>query len=168
VPGSIIGCESQTLGETLDVAGTPFSLNYNSDRVPLSSNWRKLTIGIRERPDRFYTIAATVSVAIAGKSVFFESFRAGPATTRSFAWDGLDAFGRPVVGSATATVETHWYGEEEVRRWTDSFGKPVTGFDGAPFQIIYVPFSYQHRYVTEVPGYSPLAGRGSCKAQREP
>ena len=31
--GSIIECENQTLGETLGITGTPFSLNYRSDRV---------------------------------------------------------------------------------------------------------------------------------------
>jgi hypothetical protein len=31
--GSIIGCETQTLGENVPVAGTPFSLHYESDRT---------------------------------------------------------------------------------------------------------------------------------------
>lgn len=32
--GSVIGCESQTLGEDVEVAGTPFRLHYESDRGP--------------------------------------------------------------------------------------------------------------------------------------
>lgn len=32
--GSIIGCENQSLGEVVAVAGTPYSLHYQSDRVP--------------------------------------------------------------------------------------------------------------------------------------
>src|SRR5262249_44164461 len=31
---SIIECQSQVLGETIRLTGTPFSLNYRSDRVP--------------------------------------------------------------------------------------------------------------------------------------
>ena len=31
--GSIIGCETQTLGEALDVVGTPFTLHYQSERT---------------------------------------------------------------------------------------------------------------------------------------
>ena len=30
--GSIIGCESQRLGEAAGIAGTPFRLHYSSDR----------------------------------------------------------------------------------------------------------------------------------------
>src|SRR5438094_5413558 len=32
--GSIIGCEPQTLGEVINVTGTPWNLHYQSDRVP--------------------------------------------------------------------------------------------------------------------------------------
>jgi hypothetical protein len=32
--GSVIGCETQALGEALPVTGTPFSLHYQSERVP--------------------------------------------------------------------------------------------------------------------------------------
>jgi RHS repeat-associated protein len=32
--GSIIECQNQILGEAIDIVGTPFSLNYRSDRVP--------------------------------------------------------------------------------------------------------------------------------------
>ena len=41
--GSIIGCQTQTLGEAVNVAGTPFSLHYQSDRTPGRVNaytWR--------------------------------------------------------------------------------------------------------------------------------
>ena len=34
VLGSIISCQSQTLGEALTVTGTPFQLRYGSDRTP--------------------------------------------------------------------------------------------------------------------------------------
>ena len=34
VAGSIIGCQNQTLGERVAVVGTPFVLQYQSDRVP--------------------------------------------------------------------------------------------------------------------------------------
>lgn len=33
VAGSIIGCQNQTLGETIAIVGTPFALHYQSDRV---------------------------------------------------------------------------------------------------------------------------------------
>ena len=43
--GSIIECEDQVLGERLPIAGTGFSLNYRSDRVPgRISNWLKIPL----------------------------------------------------------------------------------------------------------------------------
>ena len=127
-PGSIIGCEAQSLGETLKVAGTPFSLNYDTSRLPLYSNWRTLTMGIRAIPDYADSSwsQARVTVSIAGKVVFANSYGAGPYLIQNFDWDGLDAFGRPVIGSATATIEGDWYGEMEYLEYIDGFGKVST------------------------------------------
>ncbi len=42
--GSVIGIENQTLGETIPITGTPFSLVYESDRVAGDTNPNVLTI----------------------------------------------------------------------------------------------------------------------------
>ena len=49
--GSLIGCETQTLGEALPVVGSPFSLVYQSDRVP---GWK---------------VAQTVDIPVTGPTV---------------------------------------------------------------------------------------------------
>ncbi len=101
--GSNIGCENQTLGESIDVAGTPFSLNYESDRTPASAAGRSLRmklIGDTVHPDLEQIVVET---RIAGRR-FKESFAATPDLQYRFTWDGEDAFGRTVQGTQTARV----------------------------------------------------------------
>jgi RHS repeat-associated protein len=100
--GSIIQCENQVLGESIPITGTPFSLNYFSDRVP----------GFR-RPNQL-TIPATGSVAPAATRIEVEVQVGGrrvvtpvptlPNQTVSFDWDGRDAFERPLQGAQRAKV----------------------------------------------------------------
>ena len=99
--GSIIECENQTLGETLPLTGSSFSLNYRSDRsrgrkeaytleIPLGST----STGIRK--------GIELEVTVAGRR-FLQSFPAViPSTT--FEWDGLDAYGRQIQGLQTAKI----------------------------------------------------------------
>lgn len=163
VPGSIIGCEAQSLGETLPVPGTPFGLNYDSSRLPLYSNWRTLRVGIGPRyggiPGASW-MGVRLSIAIAGKQVLAEGFGPGPATVLDFQWDGLDAFGRPVVGSATATIEGASFGETEYIEYTDEFGRPAN-YVTRRFRRMYRPFYVSDRSTHIVPAFSPLAGMGS-------
>jgi len=44
VSGSIIGCEDQTLGETIPIAGTPYSLHYQSERTPGRKDNRQVAV----------------------------------------------------------------------------------------------------------------------------
>ena len=58
--GSIIGCETQTLGERVPVTGTPFALVYSSDRQP---GWRageriRIPITAGEMPDQRLGVTA--------------------------------------------------------------------------------------------------------------
>lgn len=162
--GSIIGCETQTLGETLQVAGTPFSLNYDSSRAPLYSNWRTLRLGIREIPpdeDDSWTLA-TLTVTIAGKVIYSNTFGPGPYRTEEVAWDGLDAFGRPVVGGAIAAITGRWHGQRAWLEFTDVFGKPSPSPspNGRIFRKIR-PFSYELNNSRVIPAFSPTIGRTS-------
>jgi|CXWL01.1.fsa_nt_gi RHS repeat-associated protein len=101
--GSIIECENQTLGETLAITGTPYTLNYRSDRVQGRKGSNKIEIPL---------IGATVpgslqridlEIRIAGR-IITQSFPASPNQNYSFTWDGLDAYGRPVSGEQNAQI----------------------------------------------------------------
>ncbi len=115
--GSIIGCESQTLGERVPVTGTPFDLVYSSHRQP---GWRageriRIPITAGEIPDRLKGVQLTIDIAgrrferrwedptnpIQGQTALPDL---EPNLHHVFTWDGKDAFGRHVQGSPVATI----------------------------------------------------------------
>lgn len=75
-PGCIIQPQSQSLGEKLPVAGTPFNLHYLSERMPGN------------------IAARTLSISLSGDSVP-DSLQGIELITHIFVWDGKDAYGRP-------------------------------------------------------------------------
>jgi YD repeat-containing protein len=89
------------LRESILVAGTPFELNYRSDRVP--GRTRPLPIQISGPTILPGTERFDLQVEVAGRSIQ-QSFPALPNQQLSFVWDHLDAFGRAVPGAQPATV----------------------------------------------------------------
>ncbi|MCH7720809.1 MAG: hypothetical protein IH988_07440, partial [Planctomycetes bacterium] len=63
--GSVVGCQTQTLGESVPVTGTPFTLNYISDRVPGRKDGNTLDIPLSGAsvPDSLKRIDLEVFVA---------------------------------------------------------------------------------------------------------
>ncbi|RKZ90335.1 MAG: hypothetical protein DRR19_10400 [Candidatus Parabeggiatoa sp. nov. 1] len=100
--GCIIEAESQVLGETIPVAGTPFSLNYRSNRVPGRKTAYTLEIPLRgdSVPDSLKRIVLEINIA--GQQVN-KAFSVDRQST-TFVWDGKDAFGRKVQGRQEAKV----------------------------------------------------------------
>lgn len=99
--GSIIGCESQTLGERVGIAGTPYSLVYRSDRVPGRAAAYKLKIPLdpgATPPDRI-----DIEVLVAGQREQ-KSYPSPFPAEHPFTWNGKDAFDREVQGDQPATV----------------------------------------------------------------
>jgi|GEM_PF-957188 len=117
---SIIECQGQTLGEAVNLVGTPFSLNYRSDRVPGRTSAYSLTIPVSGAsvPNNLKRIE--LETLIAGRS-FKQTFSAAPSQSTTFAWDGLDAYGRPLQGRQLATVRVG-YVYNAVYNATPSFG----------------------------------------------
>lgn len=159
VPGSIIGCESQSLGETLPVAGTPFTLNYNTSRFPLYSNWRRLAVPIRAlpAPPANATYSANVRLTVAGKQIFGASFGPGPAKVVLIDWDGLDAFNRPVVGSVAGVLESDWYASYDYLEEVQTFNQ--YGIRGTSDWVRRNRKVSEHnRKVLQMPGFSAPEG----------
>jgi RHS repeat-associated protein len=102
--GSIIGCENRTLGEIVPVSGTPFSLHYESDRVPGRKSDRVLRIPVTtdQVPEGLKRVEVTVNVA--GQETT-RTFDATPGQSWLYEWDGKDGFGRGLSGSATSRVD---------------------------------------------------------------
>lgn len=102
--GSIIGCESRTLGEKLPIVGTPFSLHYQSRRSDGFRN--RLRINVTDGTATPASLQrAHIVVEVAGNR--FAYVRENPPLNDVFtwAWDGLDAYGRKIDhGSVEARV----------------------------------------------------------------
>jgi RHS repeat-associated protein len=97
--GSIIGCQDQSLGESIPITGTPFSLHYQSKRTEAYTGKAALEIpisGEEELPDSLKNIAVTIEIA--GKTIK-RIFAPTSGQTYTFHWDGADAYGRLLFGS---------------------------------------------------------------------
>ncbi len=95
--GSIIECQNQVIRESIPIAGTPFALHYSSERVAGREFDRILDIELTpdEVPESLQTVILEIKVA--GQAHRFE-YPPLPGLQHTFIWDGLDAYGRPVVG----------------------------------------------------------------------
>ena len=100
--GSIVGNELQTLGEDIDIIGTPFTLHYESDRVPgrTAEQGQLLSLASHGVPNGVKAIQ--VEILVAGQKLT-QTIPTSTGTT-SFAWDGNDVYGRPLNGTFPVTI----------------------------------------------------------------
>jgi RHS repeat-associated protein len=118
--GSIIECRNQVLGESIPISGTPFTLNYRSDRVPGRQGVYALSIPISGNTVHSKVVSIELEIHVAGRKIT-RNFSRDPGQTYTFTWDGLDAYGRKVQGEVPVTVRLgytyrlcYW-----VCRWND-------------------------------------------------
>ncbi len=100
---SVIGIQSQTLGESVEIAGTPFRLHYSSSRVPGREAAYALNIPVSRETLPASLKRIDLEIRVAGQ-VFKERLPAQPNQLYHFVWDGLDAYGRPVQGQQLVTI----------------------------------------------------------------
>ena len=103
VEGSLIECESQTLGESLSLVGTSLSLNYRSDRVPGRKSPNTLLIPLSGDTVPASLKRIDLEISIAGRTLT-QSFSPAGGQFTTFTWDGQDGYGRTITGSQAATV----------------------------------------------------------------
>ncbi|WP_461671111.1 flagellar hook assembly protein FlgD, partial [Mycobacterium tuberculosis] len=108
--GSMIGCQDQSLGEYIPVAGTPYNLHYQSKRTEGYEGKSSLQIPLsldEELPDSLRSI--TVTIHIAGRTIK-RNFAPSPGQSYTFHWDGKDAYNRLLIGSHpyTVAVDYNW------------------------------------------------------------
>ena len=131
--GSVIGCENQTLGESVPVTGTPWRLHYGSHRTPGRRDAYSLEIPVSgPGPLPASLLAMRVEVQVAGR-LFKQSFAPAPGVTYTLVWDGRDAYDRLIRGSRSATIAVHYdYAKQYYAVLEDrlaAFGRP--GFSAA-------------------------------------
>src|SRR5690606_1329392 len=104
--GSIIDCHNRTLSERLPVAGTPYTLNYRSDRVPgIASRPIEIPLTGPSVPDSLQSVV--LNVRIEGRT-YATAFDPEQDLSFEWSWDGRDADGRPVYRTAKADVEIQY------------------------------------------------------------
>ena len=95
--GSIIGCQEQSLGQTIQLPGTGVNLHYSSMRAEgykLSSTL-EIPVTPTVLPSSIEKVHLTIEVA--GKSWSY-AFEPEPELKHRFVWDGKDAYGRDLKG----------------------------------------------------------------------
>jgi RHS repeat-associated protein len=151
--GSEIGCETQTLGESVPVTGTGMTLNYSSDRTP---GWRvdeTLDIPIvgPSVPERLKGVQLLIDVAgeriekrwcdpnyaTTGAQTCKDLPLIEPNTSFAFRWDGLDAYDRRIQGRITATIQVlyvyefnYYESRSDFASSFSQFGSDSQVFDG--------------------------------------
>jgi len=129
--GSIVECQNQTLGESIGIVGTPFTLNYRSDRGPghRISNQLKIPLseaGVVDLSDVKYI---TLEILLAGRR-FEYTFPPRYNQSMIFNWDGKDAYGRVMQGAqhvrgGVGYVYNMIYGT--ISRFGETSDMPITG-----------------------------------------
>ena len=106
--GSVIECESQTLGEDIALTGTGLGLHYRSDRMPgRVGEGRSIEIPLTDGEIPPGLVGVELEVEVAGRRFEWKEgrrFPAQPNMTHRFEWDGKDAFGRALQGAQRAKI----------------------------------------------------------------
>jgi RHS repeat-associated protein len=123
--GSIIGCQDQTLGQSVPILGTPYELRYQSDRVAGRVAARTLTIPLRgATPVPASLVSIDIDIRVAGKQI---TDSVSPSqSTYTFQWDGEDAYGRTIQGPVPAVIRVG-YVYQGVYQKVAKFGGVPTG-----------------------------------------
>ncbi|MEX1057562.1 MAG: putative Ig domain-containing protein, partial [Natronospirillum sp.] len=171
--GSIIESQSRVLAENIRVSGTPYTLNYRSDRQLGHSSQTKVTIPVigNDIPDSL--MIASVYVDIAGKRHTYHyktqnpsSYDAStdhdtlrPNTSIELEWNGQDSYGRE-IGYAKAEVRVTYHykpqyypAQDEFEASFGEFGNasPGSGWNSRSGSFITIASNYSQALVN--PGF---------------
>ncbi|MGQ9779050.1 MAG: NHL domain-containing protein [Bacillota bacterium] len=131
---STIEIQNQILGETVGITGTPYTLNYASDRVAGRKAAYTLEIPLSKEQVPPGLKRIDLEIHIAGR-VFTDEFPPVPNQSYTFTWDGKDAYGRKLQGEHPAKVRIGYVYDAvyyaSPSEFQSSFGRvsgvPITG-----------------------------------------
>ncbi|WP_217592099.1 S-layer homology domain-containing protein [Cohnella sp. GbtcB17] len=133
--GSIIGCQNQTLGQQIPIAGTPYMLNYMSEREEGYKAKSTLEIPVSDgEPLPASLRRMNVSIQIGGK-LHRASFAPSPNKTYTFEWDGKDAYGRELTGSHPYTVRVDYVYKAQYYPSNGEFERSFGRISAAPSSV---------------------------------
>ncbi|MDQ3740907.1 MAG: hypothetical protein M3389_08195, partial [Actinomycetota bacterium] len=130
--GSRIAAQTQVLGESIPVPGTPYSLRYASDRTPGRRASRSVTIPLTGATVPPQVTGVELEISIAGQE-HVHHFEPAPDLRHTFVWDGKDAYGRALQGRQKVLVRigftykaVYQRPDEHERSFARYSGTPVT------------------------------------------
>jgi RHS repeat-associated protein len=107
-----IAYQNQTLGQHVASVGMPFTLHYQSDRVPGRSTAYLLTIPLSGASIPASVQRIDLQIQVAGQRIR-QSFTPQPNLSTTFTWNGQDAYGRTVQGHQPVEVQIEFVYEIE-------------------------------------------------------
>jgi RHS repeat-associated protein len=133
---SLIDCHNQSLQKSIAVAGTPFSLLYDSARVARTQYGLEVSLTGTNVPLPLERIELTIRIA---GQTYRQSFAPQAQLTHRFDWDGRDVYGRLVQGARDVYVDVGYVYEpvyvepsNAAVAWATTTGVPITGIGGTP------------------------------------
>jgi RHS repeat-associated protein len=124
---SIIECQSQVLGESLSLVGTPYSLNYRSNRARGWLRNDQFAINLIENapPASLKRVELVLNVAGKRESLVFDP---EPDLFYTVKVEGEDAYGRSISATPVSAIIKHvytaqYYGVESSNSFARSFGR---------------------------------------------
>ncbi len=101
--GCIVEVADQVLGERVAVGGTPFTLNYRSNRTTGYTDNNTIAIPLTGPTPPAPLVSVALEVDIAGQQ-FTQSFGPAPNQKYQYTWNNQDGYGRAVQGTQPVTV----------------------------------------------------------------
>jgi RHS repeat-associated protein len=123
--GSIVDCEAQSLGEEFPLDGVPYTLHYQSERMPGRSDARALEVRVSGDTVPASLKRIELEVEVLGQLVR-QTFDAQPSQRTTLRWDGLDAYGRKQQGRHEATIRAGYVYDGSYQR-ASGFAQPGDG-----------------------------------------
>jgi RHS repeat-associated protein len=161
-PGSIIKCQSRSIGEVVPISGTSLALHYDSEAVPGRVAERSVNVPVTSTTGLDGLKRVEVEFCVQGNCER-RTFTNAPNQSTDFMWNGLDAFGRPADGRVEATVTISNVYEATYRQPADferSFGTvggAVIAGDRASSEIVLTSTS-THQLRNNVLGVRDFGG----------
>lgn len=151
--GSIIEIQNQVLRETLGIAGTPFTLNYSSGRVPGRIANNAFTVRLTGDNVNDLVKRIELEINVAGK-MYTYSYDPNPNLRHTFIWNGLDAYDRPVKGGQTAMVRVGYVYDavyqqpaELARSFGALSGMPISGSQARQEVTLWQEYQTEVRFI---------------------
>ena len=159
--GSIIECESLTLGEAVPISGTPFTLHYRSRSHPGFRAGRELEIPLSKATVPASLRAIDLDLVVAGQHIH-STLPPLPNLKHTFTWDARDAYGRTQYANRALSVRITY-------RYPAQYRAPGTGgttafaaVGGQSYEINpeRLEVSYAQEYRVRLHGPRPDQGLG--------